>query len=147
VSGSAHGGLQIKDGMRRCSRRGAEAQTGHRNSRPSQYGILPKMAEKRLGLILTIIHWWQDMCREDSTLRTYKEFKNTIEIENCLLTKTEQLHMYRAWTIYGPEKKTPIQHDVLEDEKHFIQVCPLYTHPHSLVYNLKKHWPMHMAVY
>ena len=46
------------------------------------------------------------MCREDSTLRTYKEFKNTIEIENCLLTKTEQLHMYRAWTIYGPEKKT-----------------------------------------
>ena len=31
-------------------------------------------------------NWWRDMCREDSKLRTYKDFKNNVEIENYLLT-------------------------------------------------------------
>ena len=99
-------------------------------------------------------NWWQDLCREDSKLRTYKEFKGTIQMENYLLAiknplnrreftrlriSAHQLQIERGR--YTVPRKTPIERrlcttcNVLEDEKHFVLTCPRHDKERQELFN------------
>lgn len=94
------------------------------------------------------------MNREDSKLRTYKEFKQEVQLENYLLTikditkrkqfrrlriSSHQLHIETGR--HRKPRKTPVDEricrlcnlNVVEDEKHFIMVCPLYNSERKLL--------------
>ena len=91
-------------------------------------------------------NWWNDMCRDDAKLRTYKEFKNSIEMGKYLLTVQNPMTRKEFTKLrisahqlqielgrYTVPRMTPVEErvcktcGVLEDERHFILTCPVYS--------------------